>query len=733
MKTIFSKQEPSGTASEGWRGVPSEKTLGLLALAAIVLLAAVLRFADLDALGYANHYYTATVTSMLQSWHNFFFVAAEPGGSVSADKPPVGLWLQAVSAYFLGVNGLGVLLPQILAGILSVMVLFHLVRRSFGTVAGLLAALILAITPVTIAVDRNNTIDSTLILTLLLASWAFIKATETSKLRFLLLGAALVGVGFNIKMLQAYLVLPALYALYFLGSAERLWPKIWKLAVASVLLLGVSLSWAVIVDLTPADQRPYVGSSQNNSELNLILEYNGLDRLLGMAGRNAGSPPNGAPAGGAQPVFGQGGALPQRGPGGTNNGGFPPQGQGGNGGGFLPQGQGGMFDNGGALGNGGPGGNGFSDGGFRDGGGFGGGGGGLNNIGQRGVLRLFVPPLSSQVSWLLSFAIVSALLLIIGIRWRWPIATEHQALVLWGGWLLTGAVFFSVAAFFHEYYLSMLAAPLAALVAIGVVHLWRSGQQRTWLALGLLASTAGVTLGFQLFTAQAFRNNVEWAPVALALFGAGLVLLVVSQAVSRKGRYYALAGFIFVVASLLVTPAVWSYLTTLNFSRNQSLPSAYSGQASPSTGQDGLQLNQSLLDFLEEHTQDTQYLMAVPSSMQGADYVIATGRPVLYLGGFMGNDPVVSAEDLSRMVAQGELRYIYWSGGGGSGFGNRSDISAWVTSSCTAVQGFDTATRNAGTPDGTTMPATGAGDGLGGGGLRNAGGMEAISLYECGS
>ncbi len=205
----------------------------------------------------------------------------------------------------------------------------------------------------------------------------------------------------------------------------------------------------------------------------------------------------------------------------------------------------------------------------------------------------------------------------------------------------------------------MLAAPLAALVAIGVVHLWRSGQQRTWLALGLLASTAGVTLGFQLFTAQAFRNNVEWAPVALALFGAGLVLLVVSQAVSRKGRYYALAGFIFVVASLLVTPAVWSYLTTLNFSRNQSLPSAYSGQASPSTGQDGLQLNQSLLDFLEEHTQDTQYLMAVPSSMQGADYVIATGRPVLYLGGFMGNDPVVSAEDLSRMVAQGELRYIY--------------------------------------------------------------------------
>ena len=161
-------------------------------LVAIVVLAAVLRFANLDALGEANHYYTAAVASMLKSWHNLFFVAAEPGGSVSVDKPPVGLWLQAISAYFLGVNGLGVLLPQILAGIMSVILLYPLVRRSFGTAAGLLAALMMAITPIVVATDRNNTMDSTLILTLLLAAWAFIKATESARWRYLLLGAALV-------------------------------------------------------------------------------------------------------------------------------------------------------------------------------------------------------------------------------------------------------------------------------------------------------------------------------------------------------------------------------------------------------------------------------------------------------------------------------------------------------------------------------------------------------------
>ena len=89
-----------------------------------------------NAIGLASHYYTVAVTSMLQSWHNFFFVAAEPGGSVSVDKPPLGLWVQAISAYFLGVSGFSVVLPEILAGIFSVIVLYHLVRRSFSVTVG---------------------------------------------------------------------------------------------------------------------------------------------------------------------------------------------------------------------------------------------------------------------------------------------------------------------------------------------------------------------------------------------------------------------------------------------------------------------------------------------------------------------------------------------------------------------------------------------------------------------
>src|SRR5258708_15932812 len=217
---------PRLLAGGGGRGME------LAGLGGVLLLAAGLRLAKLPALGYVNHYYTGAVVSMLRSWHNFFFVAAEPGGAMSVDKPPVGLWLQAASAFLFGVNGFAVLLPQILAGLLSVVLVFHLVRRWFGPAAGLLAALALAITPVVVATDRNNTMDSTLILSLLLAAWAFSRAADRGQARFLLLGAGLVGVGFNIKLLEAFLPLPAFYPLYLLASPEPLWPNLANLAFA---------------------------------------------------------------------------------------------------------------------------------------------------------------------------------------------------------------------------------------------------------------------------------------------------------------------------------------------------------------------------------------------------------------------------------------------------------------------------------------------------------------------
>src|SRR5438309_2174151 len=208
-----------------------------LALAVVMLVSIFMNFYQLGQNGFGNLYYASAIRSMLDNWRNFFFVAFDPGGFVSLDKPPLGFWLQVVSAKIFGFTPFSVFLPQALAGILSVALLYHLVQRHFGVVAGLLAALALAVSPISVVTNRNNTIDSTLALALLLAAWAVIHAAENGNLRWLLLSAVFVGVGFNIKMAEAYLVIPALVMTYLLCAPRKLWTRIWHLSLFVLVML----------------------------------------------------------------------------------------------------------------------------------------------------------------------------------------------------------------------------------------------------------------------------------------------------------------------------------------------------------------------------------------------------------------------------------------------------------------------------------------------------------------
>src|SRR5689334_21882465 len=220
-----------------------------LALGGIMLISLFMNFYQLGQNEFGNLYYEAGIRSMLDNWHNFFFVSYDPGGFVTIDKPPLGFWLQVASAKVFGFTPFSVFLPQAIAGVLSVLLLYYLVRRHFGVVAGLLAALALAISPISVVTNRNITIDSTLALTLLLGAWAVIRAAETGRLRWLLLAAAIVGLGFNIKMMEAYLVVPAFGVLYLLAAPKSLWKRIGHLVLALVVLLAISASWIVAVDL----------------------------------------------------------------------------------------------------------------------------------------------------------------------------------------------------------------------------------------------------------------------------------------------------------------------------------------------------------------------------------------------------------------------------------------------------------------------------------------------------
>lgn len=372
----------------------------------------------------ANAYYTAAVTSMLHSWHNFFFASFDPGGFVTVDKPPVTFWIQTAFAYAFGVHGWSVILPQALAGVGSVLLIYYLVKPTFGKTAARLSGLIMACMPVAVAVSRTNNVDSILVFGLLLATWMLMRAYRKQELPWALGAFALIGLGFNIKMLQAYMVVPAFYLLYLLAFKFDWKKKLSYLALATVIMVGISLSWAVVVDSLPKSSRPYIGSSQTNSVLELAFGYNGISRLTGNRG-------------GVGPG-GQGNAMrkqTQQAPQGANNQpdgyGTPPGGN---------QGQNRPFNF-----NSGPGGN---------------MGGGMFGTGQAGPLRLFQKELSGQSSWLLPFVTFACVGLLAGVRRRKPLTAKQKETLFWLAWLLPTMVFFSVAGFFHQYYLIMLAPPI---------------------------------------------------------------------------------------------------------------------------------------------------------------------------------------------------------------------------------------------------------------------------------
>lgn len=669
-------------------------TIGALIVIVIMTASFALHMLNIDAIGNANEYYTAAVKSMLQSWSNFFFVAAEPGGSVTVDKPPLGLWIEAVFAYVLGVSGFSVSLPNILAGVFSIPLLYGMVKKYMGELAGIVAAIVMAITPVFVATNRNNTMDGILVFTLLLAAWAFIKATESGKLHWLMLGAFIVGLGFNIKMLQAFLPLPAFYALYFFGSKEGWLKKIVNLSIAAVILAAVSLSWAIAVDLTPAENRPYIGSSDNNTVMGLIFGHNGISRLENNRG-GGNTPPSGTQP--DQPL--NPGTQLQQNPGQQGQFQGPPpaaleacanQTQGAscsftaqNGNtiegscitppniselacapqGMIPQ-------------------NGQQPAGRPDG--QNGGTPFSNETGSPGIFRFFTSPLSRQMSWLLPFALISVFLALFASRIQLPIESGvHKALILWGGWLLTCVVFFSmVSGIFHAYYAIMLAPALGAMVGIGFARLYHWGKNSNWALVGLIASVV-VTLGFQIFAATQYNEFSWWMIGSGILLGLGILLM----SVSRRAAYAV------IFSTAMIIPAYWSVMTVTNGSNN-NLPTAYEGQnrnrqggflASPPQNDGGNRsVNVELLSYLEANTQGMKYLVAVPSSQQGAQYVIETGRGVLYMGGFSGGDEVVSVDDLKELVANGELRYILY----GDERGNKQDISNWLNTSCTIVREF---------------------------------------------
>lgn len=712
-----------------------------LALAAILALAAFLSVWGIWNQGYSNEFYAAAVKSMTLSWKNFFFVSLDPGGWVTVDKPPVSLWIQTASAKLFGFHGWSIILPQCLAAVGTVAVIHHVVRRRFGKAAGLISALVLALSPIFIVVSKTNNTDSILIFFMALATWALLTAADKGKLRYLLLSAVLLGIAYNAKTLEAFLILPAMFLAYLLTTNIKWKKRILHLVAAAVVLAVVSLSWSAIVDLTPASERPYVDNSTTNSELELALGYNGIQRITGQTSGNggAGGDRMQAPQGGTgESSAGGSTAAGNTTPPSTNGGSFSggSGGGSGNGGGFS-----GAPGGGSGNGNGAPGGNagewggnfgggensGFSRGNFggesTPGGTFGGGNSMFNGGGSASILRMFNSTIGGQDSWLLPFGFFAILALILRMRKSMgeDADTRRKLLrhtLLWGVSLLIMFGYFSVSSFFHPYYISVMCPVLAALVGIGAVEMWKLYKTKGVVSF-LLPVASAVTLAVQIAMLTYYPTYAKvLIPLVLVFAGIPTAVLFVAKAFKKEqiGKLGMAAVSGITLAGLLLTPAVWTISSVVTNSFSSSIPSAgptasegnssRGGFGGTQMGQGGAQMGQGstggagfggsgkssgnsessssskLISFLLQNNTGEKWLIAVPSASEAESIILATGKPVMAIGGFSGNDNTLSVSKLQQMVKAGEIKYFMVGGRGGS---SSSELTAWVEANGTKV------------------------------------------------
>jgi 4-amino-4-deoxy-L-arabinose transferase-like glycosyltransferase len=582
-------------------------------LLAVLALSTVLNTWALGQNGYANVYYSAGVKSMLMSWHNFFFLAADPAGLISIDKPPLGLWLQAASAEVFGFSPLSLLLPEALAGVASVAAVYVIVRRRFGTLAAAGGALTLAVFPVFVAVSRDNNVDALLILLMTLSCASALRAIETGRLRTLLGTAVLVALAFNTKALAAYLVIPGIAIGYMCcapGSPRR---RIGRLLLAGVVCGALSLAWMLAVQLTPAAQRPFVGSSTDNSELGLTFGYNGFGRVGGQKG-GPGAIANREvqPLAAAPAAASSAGDVPVRLPTPAPD--------------FKPKIAATITKSPVAFG------------------------------AAPGPLRLFREGFGDQAAWMLAFALVGLL----AVALTRPARRDPRcaALIVFGGFLLCEAMFLSVSkGIVHPYYLSALGPGTAVIAGAGLAAIARLARRS---GAALLGVAVAITVVVQIHLLHHAHYLAAWqlalAPLALAATLGALYAL-------SQGRHPA-AGLGAVLAVLLVAPTAYA-ATTWRHPVEGTFPAAgprvVPGNGGAELSRPQLTTADTLMRYLLAHGAGGRFQLLTEASLT-ADGPIMLGLRASALGGYGGVDPALDGPGLARLVAAGQARYLLLGG-----------------------------------------------------------------------
>ncbi|MEU0339955.1 glycosyltransferase family 39 protein [Streptomyces bobili] len=661
----------------------------LPALLAILVLAAVLYGWNLSGSG-LNSFYSAAVLSGTQSWKAWFFGSLDAGNFLTVDKPPFALMVMGLSCRVFGFGTWQMMLPLILSALGTIWILHSCVNRVWGHGAATVAALVLALTPITVAINRDNNPDTLLVFLMVGGAALALRAVHNGRLLPLLGSAACFGLAFNTKMLQGYIALPAVFAVYLYAAKPRLVKRLVNLGAAAVVLAVSSFWWAAAVSLVPADERPYIGGSTDGTAWNLIMGYNGLGRVLGGEGNGGGG--------------------------------------GGGGGGFSgTAGIGRMFND--TLG-----------------------GqiswlipfaaialvGGLVLCGRAPRTDLTRAALLMWGGWTalhyLTFAMAEGTM---HPYYTTALAPGIAALCGGGGLMLLRA--------FRTDRRWLWVLPLALAVSAGwaIVLLRRASGWNTWLwpAVGVVMALAIVGL---LVFRSGNRARLLAASVAAAVVASVAGPAAYAWSVPSGSGGSAMSG---------TNPTAGPTTGSGGFGGGPGggggrggFPGTDGEQAGQAEGQAGGQpggtppggaagdtatapggtapgsgtapggtatgggpggtamgggggASTELLSYLKKNQDGAKWLLAVSSSQSAAQLILSSGEPVISMWGWSGSDNAMTPARLKELVKKGELHYIQLGGGMGGGSTANSEVTEWVQKNGTAVKGSDYSTSSSTTSD----------------------------------
>ncbi|QHU89858.1 glycosyltransferase [Candidatus Saccharibacteria bacterium oral taxon 955] len=596
--------------------------------------------------GMANSYYAAAVQAASQDWTAWLFGSLDAANYVSVDKPPLATMLMGLSARLFDFSSFSMLLPSVLAGVGSVWLVYGAVKRQFGFASAVIAGATLMLTPVAALMFGFNNPDAILTLMLTASGYAFLRSLEGKRpLLWLGLAGLFTGLAFNTKMLQGLMVLPAMALVYLVFAKPPMVTRFLHLMFAGVITTMSTLWWSVLVWLTPAGSRPWVGSTNDNNIWSLIFGYNGFGRLLG--GRGGG----GVPVGGAPPSGGMGATTTLQTAGSTTQ--------------TMADGAG-MVSGGMGGGGHGPGGTGFG--------------------GQTGIFRIFNNDFGPNITWLLVLALAGGGLMLWILRKTPRTNRGRAAVIFWMLWLLTHIVIFSMTSgVIHPYYVVVAAPAVAALVGISLPFLWGAYTRRkpyAWLLPVLVGVTAVIAV-----IILSYAGTMTWLMRIVGLLGlTGMIGLLINLYAPR--RWLQNLVIITALTACTLAPTVYT-LATVNVAHTGSIPtSGPNSTAMQGSNNEKSQADSQLVQYLVEHQNGATWLVAVASANESAAIQLTSGQPVMAVGGFNGSDTPLTLEQFKQLVKAGKVKYYAVSshgrGGGGPGGGN-NEITTWVKQTGTVV------------------------------------------------